>query len=368
MAVINSLAFDDDTGAILADEEYWFLRRRKSYFADSLHDLVPPEAADDWNLFAVYGGVGTPSFHGEVVGKVRAEIARQYREWKDKGGARPLTTVDGVGNLVVEMTQKTVRRRVDEKLRFFYGFSTDDFLRGSWEVDGKKVPIQQEKVKNRARGIIEYTEKSPLVKSIYDNVAVLLGWDAVHGMGHFHLKAENCVLSMVSGRFEAVGKGKYASAMVLTHYLQNKTLSERREGLDRTEGTIELVRATLRAGDSFHEAGGHLNMVLLDARETGHGRRVREISDDRAKLVSESVRALDAGLVERGVVRTMVDGLVYGRSAPDKMEDLLFKSARSVKNLGLLLRGYKFQDWLDDGGFAVSAGKKRARGKEGGRK
>jgi hypothetical protein len=304
----------------------------------------------------VYGGVGYPSFHYEVAEKVRREITAKWTTWKEKGGARPFETVEDVGRLVVAVTQRIVRRRVDEKLKFFYGFTTDDFLRGSFTTDGAKIDIGQAKVKDRARAIIEFTEKSPMTKSIYENVAVLIGHDAREGMGNYHIKAENCVLSLVSGRSETIGKGKYASAMVLTHYLGNKTLAERRAGLDPVEGTVELISATLDAEDYFHEAGGSLNLLFLDGRAARPADRVRAVTHHAMKLATEAVMALRAGLVSRETAEEIVHQIVFKASDVDRAEKTLFAKAKDPKALEFLLRGYKVQDWRDGFGLPAKAG------------
>ncbi len=367
MAVINSLAFDRNSGAVVADEEYWFLRRRKSFFADSIHALMPDEAAQELGMEAVYGGVGYPSFHCEVVQSARKELSRIWSEWKEKGEKTPpFDTVEAVGRKVVEAIQKTIRRRVDEKLRFYYGFGTDDFIKGTFTADGKKHDIKQEKVKGYAKAVIEYTEKSPMIKTIYDNVSMIMGYDRKRGLSQYHVKAENCVLSLVSGRFESIGKGKYASAMVLTHFLGNKTLAERIEGIDPVDGVVELIKATLSAHEYFQEAGGGMNMTLVDGSMKKREDRIRTVADNEMKLASETVRALGAGLIARKDALGIVDRLVFQGASADQCEDMLFKAAKDGKRLEFLLRGYKVQDWNEAGfGLPGPAGRKsrpKARG------
>ncbi|MDP7423674.1 MAG: hypothetical protein QGH40_17520, partial [bacterium] len=61
MPIVNALRFDYKRGAILSDEEYWHRRRRRTFFSENLHNIVPEQISDKTGLEAVLGGAGSPT-------------------------------------------------------------------------------------------------------------------------------------------------------------------------------------------------------------------------------------------------------------------------------------------------------------------
>ena len=110
MAIVNALKFNEYSGAIIADEEYWMLRRRKSFFQNSLSLIVNEKISDALGLIAVYGGFGNPSFDYEVVMKTKKRLEDVFSkfpegkktEGKEKGG---FSTVEDIGFQLLEIVQ-----------------------------------------------------------------------------------------------------------------------------------------------------------------------------------------------------------------------------------------------------------------------
>ncbi|MCU0723926.1 MAG: hypothetical protein MUC63_09995 [Planctomycetes bacterium] len=361
MAIVNSLLFDDKRGAILSDEEYWFLRRRKSFFADNLHSLLDDAQAQAWNLEAIWGACGHPAFGAEVVAGIRGKIRDKEEEAKKKGTRKPpFSTLREIGLVGLETVREVVRRRVNEKLRFLYGFEADDLLRGSFEADGKTYEIKQDAVKKAALEILEGGNKGQMYKNIFSNFGILLGWDPEDGIAAFHVNAEIGVLSMVSGRFEAIGTGKYASGMSFADFLGRHTLCTRRKGFDRVEGTYELILSAVVASQSFHEVGGDFHMAVVDGSAKAHADRCRFVDEDRMRLATEAVRGAREGFVAKKAALDAVEAAVYGDDAFERVEDRLFRSAAKPKALELLCRGYKAAE-LPETAPAAPAGRRGRR-------
>ena len=108
MAIVNSFRFSPTQGAICIDSESWFLMRRKTHLADGLYPLVPEEIARATGTALVYGGVGHPSFHGEVARRARQKIQGRYGQATDPVPAQEMAL------LVLEALQETHRRRIDD--------------------------------------------------------------------------------------------------------------------------------------------------------------------------------------------------------------------------------------------------------------
>jgi hypothetical protein len=292
---------------------------------------------------------GHPSFGWEVVQTLRRRITEAEEKAREEGKkAPPFTRLGEIAGLAVEVIRETVRRRVNDKLKLLYGFDADDLIRGSFEVDGKSVGIKQEAVKKHALSILDGSNKAQIIKDIHQNKGVLMGWDREDGLLHYHINAENFVLSLISGRDEAVGTGKYASGLSFADFFGNQTLARRREGFGWAEGTFQLILSGVMASRFFHEVGGDLHMVTIDGRGKNHAERVRFIEEDRMRLAVEAVEAARAGLVSEKTACDVIEAVVYGSTALDGAEALLFRAASRPRALEWLLRGYKSQDLPDE--------------------
>ncbi|MHC5036707.1 MAG: hypothetical protein ACYTHM_05280, partial [Planctomycetota bacterium] len=251
--------------------------------------------------------------------------------------------------------------RVNEKLRFLYGFETDDLIRGKFEVEGQSFEIRQGAVKKHAMSIMDGSNKAQIIKDVHKNKGILLGWDAHDGALHYHLNAENFVLSMVSGRFEAVGAGRYASGISFADFLGNQTLRRRREGHDRVEGAFQLILSGIMASRFFHEVGGNLHMTVIDGRGKSHGERMRFIDEERMRLAVEAVQSARMDFVGKAAALEVVEGMIFNDLSVEKGERMLFKAAAKPKGLELFLRGYKafeLPDWPGGKAAVLSGGKK----------
>src|SRR4030042_1716124 len=158
MAIVNAIKFDRYSGAMISDEEYWFLRRRRSYFSDCIHPLLSPEISEKYNLEAVYGGTGYPYFHFEVVEKARKRLLNLKPGEVAKGAKNvPFDTVENVGKITLEIIHQVAQRYVNNHLKFVYGFTIDDYNRGFFTENGKKYEIKQDAVKDSVKNVINGT-------------------------------------------------------------------------------------------------------------------------------------------------------------------------------------------------------------------
>jgi hypothetical protein len=270
---------------------------------------------------------GHPAFGWEVVEGIRQKIREKDEKAKKEGMKSPVfTRLHEIGLVAVEVVRETVRRRVNDKLEFIYGFDADDLIRGSFEAEGKPVSIKQSSVKKHAMSILDGSNKAQIFKEIHQNKGILFGHDREDGLFHYHLNAENFVLSIVSGRFEAIGTGKYASGMSLADFLGNQTLAKRRAGHDRAEGAFQLILSGVIARRTFHEVGGALHMVVVDGEAKTAGERCRRIPEERMALATEAVEAARKSFVpEKKAVET-VGAMIFGDGSLDDEEEALFEA------------------------------------------
>ena len=319
MAIVNSFTFNRDQGGIVADEESWYLRLRKPHHTEHLLDLVPPELRETGGVLGVYGGVGNPPFHYEVVHRFRTDLARRRRA----GESLP-ETFEALGRLVLDAFHRTSRRYADDKLTFLYGFGLDDLAKDRVTVDGEDHPIGQAAVRDRARKIANLDEKFEDAPLAPPNHVCLVGWDRTHGFQGFCVKQEDGVLSLQAGGFESLGQGRTAGSLVFQNLLARKTLDERLEGVDLAEGLVTLLSSIVEAGDYFGQVGGCYNFYVVDGTGQDVAERVRYVHGDRARLAVEIVRAHRGGFLKAGAGADLVRRLVVGKEAFKAVEQALF--------------------------------------------
>lgn len=334
MAVVTALRFDLNHGALCIDRESWHIWRRKTYFSDHLYLLVEEGMADEHGLELAYAGVGHPAFHLEVCERARPLI----HDYVTKGG-KP--EAEKAAHLVMEAFSEAHRRRINDKLRFLYGFGGEELLAGQFTHHETTTPINQDLVKQRALAILKGTEApgyAPLAPPIE---ACIVGIDRHHGFSAYVIKDADGVVSFQSCGFEAIGQGRVAAAEQFSKYLNRMFLDQRRKGLGRDEGWLVLLEATLEACDHFGQVGGGVRAVELNAEGAKRKDRVRLLSDHPAKLALEIVRAAKETLLPRRDAIDLITMLVDKEGDFPAVERELFSRASNVIKLEKVLRSYK---------------------------
>ncbi len=338
MGIVNMLKFNHHSGAMLSDEEYIDIRWRRCFYLDSIHSLLSDTASDRLNIEAVYGGTGNPSFHYEIINKALKKIDSLISNQKT---AKKIQTGTDLGNIALDTVHCITKRRVDDILKLFYGFTRDDFNQGFTEIEGKKIDIKQDSVKEDTRKIIAFKDKREYLKSIFDNKAVIMTYDRAYGLIAFCIKEDIGVLSMVSGGFESLGKGVYGAGRAFGKYFKDRYLSQRREGMDRVEGMCLLISSAIEARDYYTGVGGYFNIVYLDGEKNTHKERYKEIYHHRAKMATEVVTALLNHELKREKTYELLNDLIFENHPLEEIEGKMWQYAKNHRRLELLLRGYK---------------------------
>lgn len=338
MALVNFLRFSADSGAIISDEEYWNVFFRKRMHGDNLHSLLTPDQSSKLGIQVVYGSVGYPSVHREVVEAVRHQMEQQMQS-QDK----PLMRVKQIARIAFNCLQDAIRRRIDQKMEFYYGFDTSDLNAGHFKVDGELWPIQSKEVLENARKLASRETRDTLMKVALDAKAAVFGYDD-DGITGYYLAGENSILGYVHEGFEAIGCGKYASGLVFGEDFKAKTIKMRQAGYEPAEGVYELVDSAYLAGEHFKEVGGNYNLVILDRTQKTPKDQYRQIFDNQARLATEIVKSVRSELLSHEIAVKLIDELVFKNVPVDEIEEKLFSSVTNPDALDLVLRGYKVEE------------------------
>lgn len=261
MSLVNFLKFSADSGAIISDEEYWNVFFRKRMHGDNLHSLLNPETAMKLGIQAVYGGVGYPSIHREVIENSRMEIQQVISQ----KGLAAFQRVKDIARVAFDTMQTAIRKRIDQKMQFYYGFQTHELNAGRFSVDGESWPIESDAVREKAQKLASRETQDTLLKAVMEAKAAVFGFDA-DGITGYYLAGENSIMGYVHEGFEAVGTGKYASGLVFGRDFKAKTLQMRQKGYQPAQGLYELIDSAFLAGEHFKEVGGNYNIVILDRK------------------------------------------------------------------------------------------------------
>lgn len=341
MAFVNGMRFNRNHGAIVSDEDLWNERFRRRLACDNMHPLLSPELSEALKLYVVYGGAGYPPLHKDVVDNVRVILEEKLSSGKSK--KNPSHTVAEVAEITLEVLRDIIRKRIDQRLLLHYGFNTDDLNRGWYEYNGERIDINQEKVKEAAHKISTGSASDRIFSMLMSTRAMIAGWDPIEGFDMHVLETAPSVKAWIQDGVDTIGAGKYGSAISLARYLNNKPLPERLAGPNPPEGLFELLLSALTASDHFQQAGGNINIVLINS-EAKKGEKYREIFDDRARLAGNAVRAAHAGLISRDKAIELLQTIVFEdislENAWKKLEDAVPDNTA----LDLLLRGYKLHD------------------------
>ncbi|MCD4654134.1 hypothetical protein K8T06_09375 [bacterium] len=343
MAIVTSLQFSAVSGALMCDEEYWYLRRRRSFFLDNIRNVIPEEVSADLEIYAGYGGWGHPSFHEEVIRRTREKV---LDVWKN-GDTSELKDLENIAMIIRKAMEQTRRRKIDDMLKFLYGFNLDELNQGYFEENGDKVDIKQDAVVKAAKDIATFKTQNGLTNPIFKNKCVFTGYDPTWGFRGWHINAENTVCSLISGGFEAIGAGHYGAGIEFSRILNRLTLDQRRQGFDRVWGMIALFEATLNAWEHFHEVGGGLHLILIDGKATKKADRYREVSDHPMQLAKEMITAVRFGMISYETIYPLIDELIFKQANTKKIEKKFIEKANDPAALRKLLRGYKFYPYPD---------------------
>ena len=345
MGMVAALRFNPEMGAIVSDEGDWNLRFRRKAYLDNIHKLVDDDIADSLGIEVAYAGTGYPSLHHEVVLNTRKKI-REIWDSRGEDAVKnpPFRTVEDISRIALDVLHAVIRRRIDLRLHFYYGFSTDELNQGSFIADGKSLEINQDAVLDKARKIASGEEGGRLSSAWFKCRATTFGYDNERGITGYYLDPEKFVMCYNYEGWDAFGAGKYAAGIVLAKYINRKVLKYRREGFPPAEGLMTLLDAAINALDTFQETGGNINITLIDMKEKSSAKRYQEYFDGTSTLAVEIVKAWRCRYLDRPTGEDLITKLIFKNAKPAVIEKELFKKASDPVALELALRGYKLDE------------------------
>ncbi|MBV6479544.1 MAG: hypothetical protein HGGPFJEG_02328 [Ignavibacteria bacterium] len=343
MAIVNSLKFDYQSGAVITDEEFFIGGRRRVLSADNLQFLLTEEMSNELGLEAVYGGAGNIALTNQIIEDIRNELNKNYNTYIKSGKTgKVFKTVEDVARITLRIFQNYSREYVNRKLNGLFGFSIDDFNRGHYFKDGNKIDITEDKIVSKAMDMILL--KPDYMKDISELEGLIIGTDSSFGFNIFDFYGGMTHLYVSTSMYNSVGSGSTTTSLAFSELINNITLDERRNGIDKIFGMAELIRITNQTAEKNSEIGGYYNIIYLNGNYANHSERCTEISGDLSQFIKETVTAYDSNFVSKELCYGLIDDYIFKRKkfVPEEAESILFGNASDCYKLELVLRGYKF--------------------------
>ena len=343
MAIVTALRFTPRSGAICVDGESWHIRGRKNHFTEQVYSLIPGDLVRQTGCALVYGGVGHPPFHYTVAQQAKQRIAALLATQQAQSGGM---TVEPLARCVLDCFHQVHTNRVDNALRFFFGFSRADYTSGRFNANGREYAIKQQGVLDRAHDIVSGKEQPGRNAFTPPVEACLAGLDPEKGYSAYVLKETDGVLGFQSCWFESLGQGRDGAAAGFARHLSQRFLDSRRKGMGPRRGLVELLDAFHDANTYYSMLGGGLRMVIIDGEDPDDS-RIRDVRGNEARMLLEITSARKAGFIDPETAETLVHDVVWGKLSFGEAEKALFQSATDPCLLGRLLRQFKQEGAAD---------------------
>lgn len=342
MGLVNSLKFSYKSGAIITDEEFFIGGRRRVHTADNLQSLITEEMSNEFGLEAVFGGAGNLSVVKDVICMIKTKLQSEYAEYRRRGSDSPVfKTVEDVARIALRVFQEISHEKVSKKLYGLLGFTLDDFNRGFYFSEGKKIEIKDDKIVAKAMEIIMM--KASHMKDIQEVESIIIGTDTESGFNAFDFYGGMTHLYLSTSLYNSVGAGSTSTSLDFANMINSLELDQRRNGIDKILGLVELVRITNQSAIKNSEIGGYYDIIYLDGNGKNHNDRFFDINGEKTQLLKEIVGAYDHNLIQKDVCHDLAEKIVYSKSEFNfnEAEAAFFSNASDSGKLNLFLRGYK---------------------------
>ena len=344
MTVVNALIFDKNSGAMCCDEQTSIGEVRKMLSSDKIQKIVPSAVRKNCRLEAVYGGSGTTAIGDEIRRGIKRKIKNKYDSLSGKNESdNGFITMDDIFRIAYDEMMKVKHLHINDIVKGYFNFETSDYVRGYYnDTDNQKIEINQKEIKDKVFNLMNWSNASE-VDCIFLNSAIIAGFDnsGIFRICKLSMKTEMLLQTPVS-IFETIGSGSDSAQIIFSDYIGSKTLDERRNHIDKTEGMIQLLRATNAAAKYNMGVGGYFNIVLFDSLQDDPDKRFVELMNSNSRLASEVVFAYYNDFVKYENAYQLINELVFKKEKSfDEVNNLFFSMSSDKIKMQKFLRGYK---------------------------
>lgn len=308
MTVINALRFNEQEGAIVADEQSSTSSGRKYDIAEKLHQIEKKD------LKIIYGGSGASNFLYDIHTTVQDVMK------KNNGtDIKSEEFLDIFGKVILN---KKITE-LDSILRSNYNVSYDDLIRGYCVRNGERVEIASKEA--ILQTINKYSDEntSGFLMFLKDNSK----------SGIYIASTKSTIPQLWAQQYASIGSGSDMGETILYDFIKSKTREER-INIDPIQGIIALLDATDVASKRNSGVGGtpSISIVFQD--------KIYTPSEINSKLASELVKARKAGCLRSAFVNKALEKLIFEQAKMEDIEADMWKHTKDSQKLSRVLRGY----------------------------
>lgn len=347
MTSINTMRFSNLSGVMLCDEQrHWNDERMKIFGADKIKPVIPEEIISRYGLVAAYGNTGTSSIGDEIRFKIKRKVHDIYRKRIELDGVPPdrFINLEDLAGIIFQVINEIKHDHVNEYLKNHCGFTTDDFIQGEYNKNGKAYKIKANEVVDKALKEISGQSQKDMGGAVFGNAGIMAGYSQEEGFQIYLYSMMDGSYEPVPSGFFAHGSGSDLANIHFSKFFNHLTRMEREGSIDRLEGVIAAIDAVNQAALNNLGVGGYFNIYLFDGNKPNMEKMI-EINDIRSKFCSEMIEAHNYGFIEKDKLREVVEGLLYLNKPVEWASELIWNSVEDKTALHRFLRGYPEKVW-----------------------
>lgn len=318
MTVISGMKFNQNEGAIVADEQSSGAIR-KYELATKLTVLDN----SDKTVKAILGGTGAADFLFDVTQQLPFAIQRS---------PNPIAEGKSMAYIIAQVMGGVKGQYIDGYLYDKFRLREVDFQIGHVTAQEGSRPIDPSLMQQYHQLIAGQGEISQLI----NNAFLVLAADK-EGLQLYNVSTSLANPVPVARPYESVGIGSDTADSVLYEFFENTPRNERTD-VNPLDGIAALLNATDRASARNQNVGGTPLIAIVKNGE------VIMPDENHSKLGVEVVKAAKRGFVPGGFVREAIGSLMYVPGTFPLVEAAMWEQAKKLgakRSLELMLRGYK---------------------------
>jgi len=340
MTSINALRINRDEGILLCDEaSYWNDEWMIIYTPDKIQNVVNQDLMDRYKLAIFVGMSGSTMMGDRIMDGMTQRIRKMFSRSTSPIGNRPhpLASVEHLAFQAFEIMTEVKNEYVNDFLMTRFGFNTPELVAGSYQRNGKTIAIDDEEVKKEALRFVTGEGQPAEIGYVFRNTLFIAGYSPAEGFRIFFMNSINSVCEDAAEIFVNGGSGTDTNELVYTDFAMHIPLADRREGIDRIDGTIAAFQGVTTAFRITAGVAPYPNFIHVDGNSK---ELVRKIFDKRTQLVAEIVTSKNRGLIDQQSTRELVDQILFKNMPFEKANKLFFERVHDKRETELFLRGY----------------------------
>jgi hypothetical protein len=343
MTSINALRFDRYSGICIGDESISTVAEMRVNLGEKVRPCMPEPIFETYGTVAVIGTTGGCAMGGTIQETLENRLRRLFEKEIEKTGKKPekFLTIEDIARMTFDVVIETKHQRHNEKIRGTYDFNVSEFLKGSYERDGKTYEIKDKEIIREVVDQMVWRNQVEDVGYIFLNAGLLVGYDDKLGFQIYHFDLRDGYWHRVQNCYMAEGSGRHSVDPALYGFAEHWLLEERRGNIDPVEGSIALVHGVNTASDHELGVGGYYNIILIDGRKENFQDRLREINDDRSLLTNHVVRALEHHFISYRDAYEYVKELLFENTPFEEVYEKFWGTVKEPEVMCRLLRRYK---------------------------